>query len=128
MRQNVLFDRWITLVYVMALMIGCIWHGLDALQGTRAKPGNHLVLYKIINSIVAIHILNHASKPTRPTRSNQTNNFIPISTRTSYHKASFFPSTIPMWNSLAESFKTSTSVAQFRTGLYNSYQLNQSAI
>ena len=29
-----------------ALMIGCIWHGLDALQGTRAKPGNHLVLYK----------------------------------------------------------------------------------
>ena len=68
------------------------------------------------------------SKSTRPTRSNQTNNFIPISTRTSYHKASFFPSTIPMWNSLAESVKTSTSVAQFRTGLYNSYQLNQSAI
>ena len=29
----------------MALMIGCIWHGLDALQGTRAKPGNHLVIY-----------------------------------------------------------------------------------
>ena len=29
----------------MALMIGCIWHGLDALQGTRAKPGNHLVKY-----------------------------------------------------------------------------------
>ena len=27
----------------MTLMIGCIWHGLDALQGTRAKPGNHLV-------------------------------------------------------------------------------------
>ena len=22
------------------------WHGLDALQGTRAKPGNHLVIYK----------------------------------------------------------------------------------
>ena len=29
----------------MALMIGYIWHGLDALQGTRAKPGNHLVYY-----------------------------------------------------------------------------------
>ena len=29
-----------------ALMIGCIWHGLDALQGTRAKPGNHLVVNK----------------------------------------------------------------------------------
>ena len=31
----------------MALMIGCIWHGLDALQGTRAKPGNHLIVDKI---------------------------------------------------------------------------------
>ena len=48
MRHNVLFDRWITWVYVMALMIGCIWHGLDALQGTRAKPGNHLVAYKAV--------------------------------------------------------------------------------
>ena len=32
----------------MALMIGCIWHGLDALQGTRSKPGNHLVMNKIV--------------------------------------------------------------------------------
>ena len=32
----------------MALMIGCIWHGLDALQGTRAKPGNHLVIHKCL--------------------------------------------------------------------------------
>ena len=32
----------------MALMIGCILHGLDALQGTRAKPGNHLVIYKVV--------------------------------------------------------------------------------
>ena len=30
----------------MALMIGCILHGLDALQGTGAKLGNHLVIYK----------------------------------------------------------------------------------
>ena len=30
----------------LALEIGCICHGLDALQGTRAKPGNHLVVYK----------------------------------------------------------------------------------
>ena len=32
--------------FMTALMIGCIWHGLNALQGTRAKPGNHLVSYK----------------------------------------------------------------------------------
>ena len=35
----------------MALMIGCIWHGLDALQGTRAKPGNHLVQHIQIQSL-----------------------------------------------------------------------------
>ena len=36
----------------MALMIVCIWHGLDALQGTRAKPGNHLVLYKCMYDVL----------------------------------------------------------------------------
>ena len=35
----------------MALMIGCILHGLDALQGTRAKPGNHLVTYKLLQTV-----------------------------------------------------------------------------
>ena len=37
----------------MALMIGCIWHGLDALQGTRAKPGNHLVVNKAVMLYIA---------------------------------------------------------------------------
>ena len=39
----------------MALMIGCIWHGLDALQGTRAKPGNHLVTYKEKSLIIPLY-------------------------------------------------------------------------
>ena len=43
----------------MALMIGCIWHGLDALQGTRAKPGNHLVLYKIFSHLADLVSLTH---------------------------------------------------------------------
>ena len=41
----------------MALMIGCIWHGLDALQGTRAKPGNHLVLYNRNSDISMYHVV-----------------------------------------------------------------------
>ena len=43
----------------MALMIGCIWHGLDALQGTRAKPGNHLVVYNgtIFCFVYSVHII-----------------------------------------------------------------------
>ena len=41
----------------MALMIGCIWHGLDALQGTRAKPGNHLVIYIIVHADIISKIL-----------------------------------------------------------------------
>ena len=38
----------------MALMIGCILHGLDALQGARAKPGNHLVIYIIIRDCTRV--------------------------------------------------------------------------
>ena len=58
----------------MALMIGCIWHGLDALQGTRAKPGNHLVIYNastdlltfnnsIQFSFISRHTYRHANRP-----------------------------------------------------------------
>ena len=31
------------------------WHGLDALQGTRAKPGNHLVTYKVKSLIIPLY-------------------------------------------------------------------------
>ena len=41
-----------------ALMIGCIWHGLDALQGTRAKPGNHLVVYTLLKIIKGTLVKN----------------------------------------------------------------------
>ena len=51
MRQNVLFDRLLTWFYVMAIMIGCIWHALGALLGTRAKPGNHLVFYNLLSEV-----------------------------------------------------------------------------
>ena len=38
------------------------WHGLDALQGTRAKPGNHLVVYNILHyfmkSVILVSIFN----------------------------------------------------------------------
>ena len=43
----------------MALMIGCIWHGLDALQGTRAKPGNHLVSYNISRRYNTCSLTSH---------------------------------------------------------------------
>ena len=50
----------------MALMIGCIWHGLDALQGTRAKPGNHLVIYKVMCMVLmvkeSIFVSGHTSR------------------------------------------------------------------
>ena len=39
-------------------MIGCIWHVLGALYGTRAKPGNHLVVYKGLNTRLQFCICN----------------------------------------------------------------------
>ena len=39
-------------------MIGCIWYVLGALYGTRAKPGNHLVVYKGLNTRLQFYICN----------------------------------------------------------------------
>ena len=50
-----------------ALMIGCIWHGLDALQGTRAKPGNHLVIYRGL-IIIMIQFISKSIQIMRPVR------------------------------------------------------------
>ena len=83
----------------------------------RRETQKLIMLYKIVNSIVSINILNHAKKSCRATRSNHQHNYIPISTTTSYHKGSFFPSVIPIWNGLPEHLKTTGKLEQFKIGL-----------
>ena len=75
------------------------------------------MLYKIVNALIAIDIRNHAEQAKRLTRSNQLHNYVPISTNTSYYKASFFPSVIPSWNALPTQIKTAESLGNFKTQL-----------
>ena len=71
----------------------------------RREMNKLIMMYKIVNSLVALNILHFANQSNRTTRSNKENNYIPIPTSTSYPKATYFPSTIPIWNSLPEHIK-----------------------
>ena len=51
---------------------------------SRRKIQTQQIFYKKINSIVP-NILNYATKSNRTTRSNQTNDYIPVSTKTSIY-------------------------------------------
>ena len=81
-----------------------------------------ITMYKIVNSLIAIDILNHAVQAKRLTRSNQLHNFIPIGANTAYYSASFFPSVIPTWNKLPDQIKTSDSLDIFKTQLHGFYK------
>ena len=83
-----------------------------------------IMMYKIVNSMVALDISNFAKHAHRATRANKDSNFIQISTSTSYHQASYFPSTITKWNSLSENTKRSKTIDQFKQQLYQTYQPN----
>ena len=90
--------------------------GWETLEQRRAKA-RVVMGYRIVNSLVCISDkqLVPAAEKTR----GHSLKFRQIGTRTNYHKHSFFPSLIPLWNSLPESLATANSIATFRSGLQN---------
>ena len=94
------------------------WHTLQR----RREIQKLIMMYKIVNALIAIDIQNYAAKSTRQTRSNQSFNYIPIGSRTSYYKASFFPSVIPIWNGLPDQIKSTESLDNFKTQLHGYYK------
>ena len=83
---------------------------LDSLEQRRLKA-KVTMLFKIINGMVAIPPTQLIPRPTR-TRGN-TLKFIQLATRTNYYKQTFFPSTIPVWNSLPAGADTDN-IMEFR--------------
>jgi len=94
------------------------WHTLQR----RREIQKLITMYKIVNSLIAIDILNHAERAQRLTRSNQLHNFIPLGSRTSYYSASYFPSVIPIWNKLPEQIKSCESLDTFKTQIHELYK------
>ena len=89
----------------------------ETLEQRRAK--SKLIMgYRIVNSLVCIpdNQLIPISDKTR----GHSHRFRQIATRTNYHKHSFFPSFIPLWNSLPNSTVESRTVSAFRSRIKSS--------
>ena len=88
----------------------------EALQDRRKKLRLAL-MFKIINQIVAIPAEPYFKPVTRRTRSHHTLKFQQISTTKAYHQASFFISTIPLWNAAPASLVEAASLEVFKQEL-----------
>ena len=88
----------------------------ELLQHRRMKLRLTL-MYKIINQLVAIPVDPHFKPVTRRTRSHHSLKFQQISTTKAYHQASFFISTIPLWNSAPATLVEAPSLDVFRQEL-----------
>ena len=74
----------------------------ESLESRRTKIQLTL-LYKIMNSMVDIPTSPYVTQASARTRSSHTMKLRQISSRTDAYKYSFFPRTIPFWNSLPAS-------------------------
>ena len=75
------------------------------------------MFYKITNNLVDIHPETYLSRTSSRTRANHSLKFRQISTKKDYFKFSFFPRTIPVWNSLPAVVAEAPSLAQFKREL-----------
>ena len=90
--------------------------GWETLQVRRAKT-RLVLLYKATHQLIAVDCHLYLIPIILPTRQCHSQTYRQISTRTNYHKYSFYPRTIPQWNSLPASIAEAPSVEVFKTGL-----------
>ena len=94
---------------------------LDALQWesleSRRTKIQLTLLFKITNDLVDIRADDYLASSTGRTRQSHSKKHRQISTRTGSYKFSFFPHTIPVWNSLPASVAVAPSLVSFKKGL-----------
>ena len=94
---------------------------LDALQWesleSRRTKIQLTLLFKIINDLVDIRADDYLASSTGRTRQSLSKKYRQISTRTDSYKFSFFPRTIPVWNSLPASVAEAPSLVSVKKGL-----------
>jgi hypothetical protein len=89
--------------------------GWETLESRRTKA-QLTMLYKIINDLVDIPANQYlVQAPSRPKDHNK--KYHQPSTSTSYHKNSFFPRTISVWNHLPASVAEAPDLVSFKQGL-----------
>ena len=94
---------------------------LDALQWesleSRRTKIQLTLLFKIINDLVDMWADDYLASSTGRTKQSHSKKYRQISTRTDSYKFSFFPGTIPVWNSLPASVAEAPSLVSFKKGL-----------
>ena len=87
---------------------------------TLERRRNHqqlIFLYKIINGHVEIEPSNYLTPSYSKTRANHSQKFMHISASKDYYKNSFFPRTIPSWNSLPQNVAEASTLLKFKKEL-----------
>jgi hypothetical protein len=90
--------------------------GWETLQVRRAKT-RLVLLYKATQQLIAVDSHLYLNPTNMPTRQSHSQTFRQISTRANYHKFSFYPRTIPLWNCLPAPIAEASSAVEFKAGL-----------
>ena len=90
--------------------------GWETLKTRRVKA-QLTMFYKIDNNLVDININDFATLSRIATRANHQRKYKHLPTCRNYFKFSFFPRTIPAWNSLSASVAEAPSLVSFKQGL-----------
>ena len=81
---------------------------------TRRKEARLIMMYRIINNMVAINSENHFTKPTRRSRHVQNHSYAIPSATKDFRKWSFSVNTVKDWNNLPPDIAASKSLASFK--------------
>ena len=90
--------------------------GWETLQSRRTKA-NLKMFYKIENKLVDIDMSDYVEKSHTSTRSNHSKKYRHVAAKRSYFKGSFFPRTVPVWNSLPAHVAEAPSLVSFKREL-----------
>ena len=88
----------------------------ESLESRRSKIPLTL-LYKVVNDLVDIPSSAYLTPSTAKTRSSHTKKFRQFYPSTDCFKFSFFPRTVPLWNSLPAVTAEAPSLVSFKEGL-----------
>jgi hypothetical protein len=90
--------------------------GWQSLESRRQKT-QLTMFFKIVNDLVDIRANDYLTPTSSRTRANNSRRFRQISTRTDTYKFSFFPRTIPAWNSLPAAVAEAPCLVSFKREL-----------
>jgi hypothetical protein len=89
---------------------------------TRRKEARLIMMYKIINNMVAINSENHFTKPTRKSRHVQNHSYAIPSATKDFRKWSFFVNTVKDWNNIPPDIAAAKSLELFKAQVAKLFQ------